>query len=306
MRFRVEDLILFHIPTFCFQDQRIMAASQTNQKMSRASVPMAPKRGAQAGNNNARKSDEEFFMLYTWATCAKPAAESEEDLKELRVQHDKLRKAKNALKAGSRKDKAKELLRTIKAKINDAVQRTSSSGKKTGDAQRGRAAWHAIHAGLGLQYADFDDNLAVSMQAGVSEEESHVASPASGRDHWCESARIRDPPARRLSEIGWHAEVGEDQRNELGEETVKRTKKRQAFGLEMRASMNDEKKARRLACGVCNAATCDGLSCGPYEHQTAHHVCGICGNASCDGLSCNPYDFPMPVKLENVCEDVCV
>ena len=42
------------------------------------------------GNNNARKSDEKFFMPYTWATCAKPAAESKEDLKELRVQHRKL------------------------------------------------------------------------------------------------------------------------------------------------------------------------------------------------------------------------
>ena len=97
---------------------------------------MAPKRQhGQVGNNNNRKSDEKFFMPYTWATDAKPAAESEEDLKELRMQHRKLQLAKRAYKVGSRKDKAEEHLRIIKAKINDAVMRFSSSGTKTGDAQ---------------------------------------------------------------------------------------------------------------------------------------------------------------------------
>ena len=72
----------------------------------------------------------------------------------------------------------------------------------------------------------------------------------------------------------------------------KHTKKRQEFGLEMPASMNDKKEARCLDRCVCSVTTCDGLSFGPCEHQTVHHVCGICGNASCDGLSCNPYDFP--------------
>ena len=128
-------------------------------------LPMAPKRQhGQVGNNNNRKSDEKFFVPYTWATDAKPAAESEEDLKELRMQHRKLQLAKRAYKVGSRKDKAEELLRIIKAKINDAVMRFSSSGTKTGDAQRGRAVWHAIHAGLGLQYADCDDDEKLKLE----------------------------------------------------------------------------------------------------------------------------------------------
>ena len=114
--------------------------------------------------NNNRKSDEKFFMPYTWATDAKPAAESEEDLEELRMQHRKLQLAKRAYKIGSRKDKAEELLWIIKAKINDAMMRFSSSGTKTGDAQRGRAVWHAIHARLGLQYADCDDDEKLKLE----------------------------------------------------------------------------------------------------------------------------------------------
>ena len=222
----------------------------------------------------------------------------------------------------------------MKAKIGDVAPRFGRYSTKTGSIEarntrrtdrRGRAACHAIHAGLGLQYPDPDEDLAAFTQASDSEEEGHVESPVKRRrcepvghaevsraascggggelanaripdgssadgkqappsHSSCTTARARDPPARIFSKIGRHAEVGEEQRKELGEETVKRTKKRTAFGLETRASMNDEKKAGRLACGMCS-----GLSCGPYEHQTAYHVCGICESASCDGLSCNLY-----------------
>ena len=126
---------------------------------------MAPKRQhGLVGNNNNRKSDEKFFMPYTWATDAKPAAKSEEDLEELRMQHRKLQLAKRAYKIGSRKDKAEELLWIIKAKIKDAKMQFSSSCTKTGDEQRGRAVWHAIHAGLGLQYADCDDDEKLKLE----------------------------------------------------------------------------------------------------------------------------------------------
>ena len=92
---------------------------------------MAPKRGAPLGNNHGCKSDNKFFMPYTWATCEKPAAESEEDLKELRVQHRKLYVAGRGLGAGSRKDRVDELLRTMKAKIVVGAQRIGRNTAKS-------------------------------------------------------------------------------------------------------------------------------------------------------------------------------
>ena len=83
---------------------------------------MAPKKGAPAGNDRARKSDEQFFLPFTWATCEK-AAESETDLKELRVQYRKLYTAVRGLNAGGRKHKAEEFLQTLKTKIGDAARR---------------------------------------------------------------------------------------------------------------------------------------------------------------------------------------
>ena len=105
---------------------------------------MAPKKGAPAGNNRGGKSDEKFFVPYTWATCAKPAAESEGDLNELRVQYRKLYIAKRDLKAGSRKDKADELLRTMKANIDAAAQRL---GRYTTKSEAIDDAEAEVHAG---------------------------------------------------------------------------------------------------------------------------------------------------------------
>ena len=78
----------------------------------------------------------------------------------------------------------------MKAKIGDVAPRFGRYSTKTGSIEarntrrtdrRGRAACHAIHAGLGLQYPDPDEDLAAFTQASDSEEKGHVESPVKRR-----------------------------------------------------------------------------------------------------------------------------